>query len=84
MQYSQLFYLIKQENYEYALKSNTCCETGCTTYIRDWMFTIIKENLFNQQYPGIVDCQNHARIWYGEYSYFLWSDGITLNIMLPH
>ena len=21
----------KQGNYEYALKSNTCCETGCTT-----------------------------------------------------
>mgnify|MGYP000310233153 CR=1 FL=1 len=31
--------------------------------------TIIKENLFNQKYPDIVDCQNNTRIWYGEYSY---------------
>jgi hypothetical protein len=59
----------KQGNYEYALKSNTCCETGCTTYIRDWMFTIIKENLFNRKQANIVSCQNNTRIWRGEYSY---------------
>ena len=59
----------KQGNYEYALKSNTCCETGCTTYIRDWMFTIIKENLFNRKQANIVNCQNNTRIWHGEYSY---------------
>jgi hypothetical protein len=59
----------KQGNYEYALKSNTCCERGCTTYIRDWMFTIIKENLFNRKQANIVSCQNNTRIWHGEYSY---------------
>ena len=59
----------KRGNYEYALKTNACCETGCTTYVSDWMFTIIKENLFNRKCPDIVDCQRNSRIWYGEYSY---------------
>lgn len=37
----------KQGNYEYALKSNTCCETGCTTYIKDWMNYNKNLNIFN-------------------------------------
>lgn len=56
-------------SYEYALRSNACCSSGCTTYIRDWMFTIIKENLFNRKRPTTVECQRESTIWHGEYNY---------------
>lgn len=56
-------------NYEYALSSNACCSSGCTTYIRDWMFTIIKRNLFNRKRPTTVECQRESTIWHGEFNY---------------
>ena len=60
----------RQGSYEYALRSNTCCAMGCTTYFRDWMFTIIKENLFNRKHPDTSECQKNSNIlWYGEYNY---------------
>lgn len=59
----------KNGSYEYALRSNKCCITGCTTYHRDWMFTIIKENMFNRKNPNKSDCQKHSTIWHGEYNY---------------
>lgn len=57
--------------YEYALTSNRCygCEVGCITYHRDWMFTIIKENMFNRKDPTINECYRNSTIWHGEYSY---------------
>ena len=73
----------KQGNYEYALKSNTCCETGCTTYIRDWMFTIIKENLFNQNKRTLLVVKIIPEFGMVNIATFLWSDGIILNLMLP-
>ena len=56
-------------SYEYALRSNACCSSGCTTYICDWMFTIIKNNLFNRKRPITVECQRESKIWHGEYNY---------------
>lgn len=56
-------------SYEYALRSNACCSSGCTTYIRDWMFTIIKKNLFNRKRPTTVECQRESTIWHGEFNY---------------
>lgn len=56
-------------SYEYAARSNACCSSGCTTYIRDWMFTIIKENLFNLKRPTTVECQRESTIWHGEFNY---------------
>lgn len=59
----------KNGRYDYALRSNACCAIGCTLYIRDWMFTIIKMNLFNRKNPNTVACQQHSTIWHGEYNY---------------
>lgn len=59
----------KNGSYDYALRSNYCCSSGCTSYIRDWMFTIIKENLFNRKKPVTVECQNQTTVWHGEYNY---------------
>lgn len=56
-------------SYEYALRDNHCCPFGCTTYLRDWMFTIIKENLFNRKNPNINKCNQATIIWHGEYNY---------------
>ena len=61
----------KNGNYDYAIKSNHCCSSGCSTYIRDWMFTIIKENMFNLKYPQINKCEQKAIVWYGEFNYIL-------------
>lgn len=56
-------------SYEYALRSNACCSSGCTSYIREWMFSIIKNNLFNRIRPTTTECQRETTIWYGEYNY---------------
>ena len=58
-------------SYEYALTNNNCygCESGCITYYRNWMFTIIKENMFNRKNPITNECNLNSTIWYGEYSY---------------
>lgn len=56
-------------SYDYALSDNRCCMSGCTTYHRDWMFTIIKENMFNRRNPNTSICQGGTKLWYGECSY---------------
>ena len=58
-------------SYEYALTNNNCygCESGCITYYRNWMFTIIKENMFNRKNPITNECNLNSTIWHGEYSY---------------
>lgn len=58
-------------NYDYVLTHNNCygCQSKCITYHRDWMFTILKENMFNRKNPDKTECQNLSTIWYGECSY---------------
>lgn len=56
-------------SYDYALRDNHCCSFGCTTYIIDWMFTIIKENMFNHKSPIYNECNQATTIWYGECNY---------------
>ena len=59
----------KSGSYGYALRENHCCLAGCTTYVRDWMFTIIKENMFNRKNPNTNECVKATTVWYGEYNY---------------
>lgn len=59
----------KNGSYEYALKDNHCCTSGCTTNYRNWMFTILKENMFNRKNPNTNECVKASTIWYGECSY---------------
>lgn len=56
-------------SYDYALKDNYCCPSGCTSYKQDWMFTIIKENMFNRKIPNTIKCRQATTVWYGECSY---------------
>ena len=56
-------------SYDYALRANHCCLNGCTTYKRDWMFTIIKENMFNRKNPNTNVFNQATTVWYGEYDY---------------
>lgn len=57
--------------YDYALTENHCygCQSKCTTYHRDGMFTIIKENMFNRKNPVKKECEKPSIIWCGEFSY---------------
>lgn len=36
-------------SYDYAMTSNNCCSSTCITYHNVWMFTVIKENMFNRK-----------------------------------
>lgn len=56
-------------SYTYALVRRGCCPSGCTFYHNDWMFTIIKENMFNLKNPRTNNCERNETIWYGEFSY---------------
>lgn len=56
-------------SYEYALSNRSCCLNGCVCYNRDWLFTILKENMFNQKEPIKRICEKQDTISYGEYSY---------------
>ena len=56
-------------NYDYALKDYHCCPFGCTTYNSSWMFTIIKDNMFNRKNPKNNECRQAKTVWHGEYSY---------------
>lgn len=38
-------------SYDYAWTSNDCCTSSCINYHNNWMFTIIKENMFNRKIP---------------------------------
>ena len=55
--------------YDYALRANRCCQTGCTTYVNNWMFTIIKENMFNRKNPNRDVCSQATTVWHGEFNY---------------
>ncbi len=59
----------KNGSYDYALRANHCCLNGCTTYYRNWMFTIIKKNMFNRKNPIRNECRQATTVWQGEYSY---------------
>lgn len=56
-------------SYDYALRSNRCCQTGCTTYVNNWMFNIIKENMFNRKNPNRDICTRATTVWHGEFNY---------------
>ena len=58
-------------SYDYAITENNCygCLSKCTSYNGEWMFTILKENMFNRKNPVTKKCEKNSTIWYGEYNY---------------
>ena len=56
-------------SYDYALEIRRCCSSGCVTHHRNWMFKVLKENMFNKKSCTQDSCSLGDTIWYGEHSY---------------
>lgn len=69
-------------SYSYALENKSCCSRTCVSHHREWMFTILRENMFNKR-NGIKNvCNQNDIVWYGDYSYIpmiKWCD-FTTNV----
>ena len=66
-------------SYDYAMGEKHCCTSGCTTFYRNNLFTILKENMFNFKMADKEICSQYDTIWYGEHSYIKmvrWKDFI--------
>lgn len=69
----------KNGSYNYAMTKGTCCETPCRKIHSDWMFNILKKNLFNIKQTDTYRCDNGDTVWRGECSYISlvkWDDFI--------
>lgn len=69
----------KDGNYDYAISHGNCCDSPCRILNNDWMFHILKKNMFNIKQPTTYKCDNGDRIWRGECSYISlvkWDDFI--------
>ena len=65
--------------YDYYIEEETCTHCKCRTLNTNWLFQILKDNMFNIKEPEFNDCNNHgsARIYLGRSSYIhsvKWSD----------
>lgn len=52
-------------SYKYFFDSRSCCTDGCTIYIRDNLFGIIKNNMFNKKNASKYVCTQHSEMWTG-------------------
>ena len=59
----------KNGSYSYAIENLSCCTSGCRCIHKNWMFTILKENMFNLKTANKQRCTNGDTVWYGESSY---------------
>lgn len=64
-------------SYDYALETRHCCSSGCIAHHSNWMFKVLKKNMFNKKSCTQDPCFLGDTIWYGEHSYIpmvKWSD----------
>ena len=66
-------------NYSYYTENKTCCATGCRTMNSqcNYIFNIMKGNLFNQKEPNCKVCDGGSTVYYDQPSYMhcvKWSD----------
>jgi hypothetical protein len=69
----------KNGSYDYAISQGNCCDSPCRIIHRDWMFNILKKNMFNIKQSNTYQCGNGDTIWRGECSYISlvkWDDFI--------
>lgn len=67
--------------YDYFTSNKNCCSTGCTFYNRNsgLIFSIMRDNMFNQKKPDTSVCNNRDTVYHGEFNYMLcvkWEDFI--------
>ncbi len=75
-------------SYSYYIEENTCHYCNCRTLKTDFLFQILRDNMFNVKKPVFTECENHIGSKpYKGYSSFMhsvkWSDFISnpnLNI----
>lgn len=67
----------KNDSYEYYIRDNSCCTETCRTLKTDFLFDIMKDNMFNIKKANKKTCSTNSVIFYGESSYIAsvkWKD----------
>lgn len=66
--------------YSYFTGTNSCCDSGCTYYNTQTLFSIMRNNMFNIKNPNSKQCDSGSTVYYGDPSYMYcvkWSDFIS-------
>lgn len=69
-------------SYDYFVHENNCCDEKCRFLSNDsdYIFNIMRKNMFNQKSPDSYTCDGGKKIYKGECSYMLcvkWSDFVN-------
>lgn len=66
-------------SYEYFTFRKTCCSNPCRSYKTNFLFEIMRKNMFNIKRPNKKDCNDGSTVYYGDSSYMTtvkWEDFI--------
>ena len=66
-------------SYEYFTFKKTCCSNPCRSYKTNFLFEIMRKNMFNIKRPNKKDCDDGSTVYYGDSSYMTmvkWEDFI--------
>lgn len=56
-------------SYEYFTYRKNCCGTPCRSYKTNFLFGIMRKNMFNIRRPDKKDCDDGSTVYYGDSSY---------------
>lgn len=67
-------------DYSYYTYTNTCCPTRCRHLNTNFLFDIMRLNMFNIKNPNAETCSSNSRVYHGDSSYITsvkWDDFIV-------
>lgn len=67
-------------SYSYYTYTNTCCSTKCRHLNTNFLFDIMRLNMFNINNPNAEICNNNSKVYHGDSSYISsvkWDDFIA-------